>query len=215
MALVALAALAIASTASAAPVVTHPTGSVLATGTNNLGTNVGETVMTTSLGNVTCSKATLTGKLTQNNTASGSKGEVTSASFTGTGTNGECTSWTGGVTVNANPATNGLPWCLEATSATDVGKIRGGSCASETRPIRFVLTFTTAFIGTCTYQRSTAAEGSLQTDTEPGKDATVTLSEQEWIKFEGGSGCPSSGKLDMAYTMETDAPTADPVYLSS
>ena len=59
MAITAFAALAMASTASAAPVVTHPTGTVLATGANIVGTNIGETVMKTSLGNVTCRNATL------------------------------------------------------------------------------------------------------------------------------------------------------------
>jgi hypothetical protein len=216
MAIAAFSAFAMSSTASAAPVLTHPTGTVFcpAGGCLVLGTNVGETVMTTSLGNVTCNKATLTGKVTSNSTAGGSKGEVTSATFINSGST-ECSSWTGGVTVNANPTTNGLPWCLEATTATDVAKVRGGSCAGEPRAIRFVLAFTSSFIGTCTYQRSPAAEGTVQTDLEPGKDATASLVAQEWTKLEGGAGCPSSGKLDMTFTLETDTVTPEPLYFSS
>jgi hypothetical protein len=213
MAIGAFAAFGVASSATAAPVLTHPTGTVAPVNTKILATNVGETVMKTSLGNVTCSKATLTGNLSTNSTAAGSKGDVSSAVFSGTGESNECTSWSGGVTVNANPATNGLPWCLEATGATDVGKVRGGSCAGESRAIRFELNFTNAFIGLCVYQRSGAAEGTLTTHPT---DALVHLVEQEWVKFSGGAGCPSSGKLNMTFTLETDNTLqAEPMYFSS
>jgi hypothetical protein len=214
MAIAAFAAFGMASTASAAPVVTQPTGTVLAVNTAVVGTNVGDTTMVTPFGTVTCSTAVLSGKLTTNSTVSGSKGEVSSASFTGTGSNGECTSWTGGVTVTPNhPAAtpvNGTPWCLEATAASDEGKVRGGGCSSATRPIRFGMDFTS--LGTCVYQRSEAAVGSVTTDVS-GQQASVKLVEQEWKLFEGGFGCPSSGKLNMTFNLETSNGTA--VYFSS
>jgi hypothetical protein len=200
--------------ASANPVITHPTGTPLAVGSKLLGTNVGNVAMTTQVGNVECNSATVTATVTTNSTASGSKAEVTSASFNNAGST-ECSSWTGGISVTTNPATNGLPWCLEEITATDVGRKRGGSCGSATRPIRFILAFTNNLIGTCTYQRSTAAEGGIQTDTEVGTEGVISITGQEWSKFEGGAGCPSSGKIDMSFTIETDAATAEPLYFSS
>jgi hypothetical protein len=215
MALAAFAAFAvIPSLASARPVLTHPTGTVIPINTKIRAHNVGETVMTTPFGNVTCSTATMTGTLKKNNTAEGVEGEVTSATFAGTGAEvggeKECSSWTGGVTVTPNPATNGLPWCVKATGTTDVGSISGGPCGAS-RPIRFALDFTS--IGTCTYQRTEAATGTLTTHPE---DAVIHLSNQVWSKFEGGALCPSEGKLDMSFTLETDATVnTEPIYFSS
>lgn len=217
MALTAFTAFGVSATsASAAPVLTHPTGTVAPVGTLVTGTNVGETEMNTSFGKILCSSAVLTGTLTQNSTASGTKGEVTSATFQGTGetaSNGdkECTSWTGGVTVTPN-VSGGLPWCLEATSG-DEGKVRGGKCSELSRGIKFVLDFTS--IGTCEYNRSTAAVGTLTTHPE---DAVVHLVEQEWSKVGGTGGvlCPSTGKLTMTFTLETDTSASkDPMYFSS
>ena len=220
MALAAIGAFA-AATASANPVITHPTGTVLATGTKILGTSVGETKMTSNLGTISCSDATLTGTLTKNNTAEGVEGDIESAAFTGTGTTAagepspECTTtFAGNVSVTPNPATNGLPWCVKATTATDEVQIRGGSCTAASRPIRFTMVFTSGLIGTCVYQRTAAAVGTLTTDVS-GQDATAEISEQEWTKFEGGAGCPSFGKLDMKFTLETDTETASPMYFSS
>jgi hypothetical protein len=207
MALAAIGAFAAAS-ASANPVLTHPTGTVLKTETLIKATNVGNTTMVTGLGTVTCTAAQMTGKIKTNSTASGSEGEVTSASFS------NCTSWAGAVTVTPGTltSTNGLPWCLEATTASDEGKLRGGACASAVRPIRFTLDFS---FGECVYQRSTAANGTLRTDVAAGEDATVNLKEQEWTLFSGGGLCASSGKLNMTFTLETDTATAEPLYFSS
>ena len=211
MALTAFTAFGVSATsASAAPVLTHPTGTVAPVGTLITGTNTTETKMTTPFGTVTCTKAEMTGSLTQNSTASGAKGNVSNASFTGTGEGGECTSWTGGVTVTAG-VVGGLPWCLEATTSTDEVKVRGGKCAEVSRGIKFTLDFTT--IGACEYNRSAAAVGNLTTDPE---DAVIHLEGQEWTKLAGGGLCPSSGTLDMTFTLETDTtPTSDPMYFSS
>jgi len=205
LALVALAAMALPAMASANPVLTEGTTTV-ASGTKILGTNVGETVMKTSLGNVTCDSATLTGTLTTNETAKGIDGDIESAHFFNKEglqaekePDKECSSWTGGVSVTPSPATNGLPWCVTATEANDNLKLRGNSCTAETRPIRFILVFTNGLIGTCTYQRSLPVEGTLTTGT-----GEASISEQEFTKFEGGGGCPASGKLNMKFTLETD-----------
>jgi hypothetical protein len=205
MALAAIGAFAAAS-ASANPVLTHPTGTVLKTGTLIKGTNVGNTTMVTGLGTVTCTAAQMTGKITTNSTASGSEGEVTSASFS------NCTSWAGAVTFTVQVAINGLPWCLEWTINLDGFNWRGGSCSGAIRPIRFVFHFS---FGECVYQRTTAANGTLRTDVAAGEDATVNLKEQEWTLFSGGGLCPSSGKMNMTFTLETDTATAEPLYFSS
>lgn len=197
MALAAIGAFAAAS-ASANPILTQPTGTIVPTGTAITAQSVGTTVMTTGLGNVVCDTATMSGTLTTNSTASGSKGDVTSASFHNIGST-ECSSWTGGVTVTPGVA-GGLPWCLEATTATDEGKVRGGKCSELARGIKFSLDFTS--IGTCEYNRSAAANGSLATDVS-GQEATVAMSEQEWTKVGGGALCPNSGKLDMTFKLST------------
>jgi hypothetical protein len=124
----------------------------------------------------------------------------------------ECTSWTGGLSWTATPATNGLPWCLEATTASDEVKLRGGGCGSATRAIRFTFDFTSA--GSCVYQRATSAVGAIGTDVS-GQDATFSITEQEWILLEGGFSCPSSGRFVTSFTFETDVVGASPVYFSS
>ena len=209
MAIAASLVLAAASVASAAPVVTYPTGTVLATGTNVKGTNSGELTITSPLGTVTCSKANLTGTLDSNSTSGGSKITVNAASFTGTGMNGECTSWTGGLTVTPAGAA-GLPWCIEATTATDEGKIRGGKCNELPRSITFALDFTS--IGTCAYNRSSAAVGSIRTD--DGSQAAITISNQEWVAHGGNAFCPSAVKLNVTFSLAL-ASNGDPVYFSS
>jgi len=197
------------SVASAAPVVTQPTGTVLATGSYFAGVNVGEGKITTALGTVTCSTAKLEGTLSSNSTASGAKGSITSGTFSGTGTNGECTSWTGGVSVS-EPTSGGLPLCAEATSSADELKLRGGSCSEFSRGMKFTLNFTS--IGACLYSRTTAALGTLTTDTS-GQDAAVSFSGQEWLAEAGNPfGCPSSGKLSMTFTVTAGG---SPLYFSS
>lgn len=198
------------STASAAPVVTYPTGTVLATGTNVKGANSGELTMTSSFGTVSCSKAALTGTLDSNSTAGGSKITVNTASFTGTGTNGECTSWTGGLTVTTS-VTKGLPWCIEATTAFDEAKLRGGKCTEASRELTFALDFTS--LNTCLYVRTTAANATIHTD--DGTQASVTLSGQDWPAESGNPfGCPSSVKLNVTFIIALQS-NGDPVYFSS
>jgi len=211
MALAAFAAFAVmpalASAANSPLVVEN--GVAIPVGSKILATNVGTTKMTTSLGTIECSTAILTGELTSNTTGN-VKGNITSAKFGGTGAlqagaeEPECTTqaiFGGNTTITANSATNGLPWCIEATSAmaNDEFQVRGNSCANLARPIRFAMDITN--LGTCVYQRTGAIPGTFTTSTT---DSTLSISEVEFAKFEGGFACPSSGKLDMTFTMETD-----------
>jgi hypothetical protein len=203
MAMAAFAAVVTPATASANPILLEG-GTLVPTGTTLIGKNVGETTITTSLGNLKCTTVTLGGKLTVDTTPLGIEVDIESATFAGDGPNApnepdkECTGPFGSFSVTANPPTNGLPWCLEMTAGDSV-RLRGGSCLSASRPIRLVLVFTSELIGTCTYQRATAAVGTVNT-----AEGTAGISEQEWTKFEGGSGCPATGKLDMAFKFETE-----------
>lgn len=197
--------------ATARPFLSQPTGTLLATGTALIGTNIGSFVMTTSQGNVTCSQVVLGGSLKRNNTAEGAEINITSGSAADTGST-ECPGWTGGITVNLNPLTNGFPWCIKATGTTDTIALSGGSCGTS-RAIRLTFAFTNALIGTCTYQRTEAASGTLVTDGAGESENSVRLTKQFWGKFEGGSGCPSSTEFDWTFSFETEA--ASPVFLSS
>jgi len=213
MAIAAFAALAMASTASAAPVITHPTGTVLATGVNLQATNVGETKFISPSLTVACTTAKLTGPLKSNSTAGGFQGEVTSATFNGTGTGGDCTStgsfFTGSVGVTTNTGTNGTPYCIKNT-LNDNLEIRGGACASATRPIRFALDLTG--LVTCTYERTTGIAGTFKTHPE---DAQGSVNSGQTFSLVSGFACPSTGELSMTFTLETDTATAEPLYISS
>lgn len=184
-------------------------GAPLAPNTKILATNVGITKMTTSLGTVECTTASMTGELTKNTTGT-VEGTITEAKFGGTGAQlsgapePECTTaafFGGDTTITPNQATNGLPWCIRSTEAmaTDEFQVRGNSCANLARPIRYAMDITN--VGTCVYQRTTAIPGTFTTSTT---DSTLSISEVEFTKFEGPFTCPSSGKLDMTFTMETD-----------
>jgi hypothetical protein len=207
----------IPSMASAAPVLTHPTGTVAPVGTLLKATNTTESVLSNGLGTVRCSSAVLTGEVTSNATATGVKGNITSAVFGGTtgktiaGDEApECTGtgfYAGGAGVTAKP-----PYCLEATTAADTGKVRGGKCSAEATPVKFQLSVTVfGFPVSCLYEKA-SLEGSFTTDPS---DAVMTLNEQEFVKGAGSGGeCPSSGKLSVSITWETEGPTFTPVYFS-
>ncbi|MGN6201285.1 MAG: hypothetical protein ACTHNY_02640 [Solirubrobacterales bacterium] len=223
MALFALAAFVLPASASAVEL-THPTSTRLATNVKIDATSIGIQKLTDPSGNplVECTSATMTGTLTKNN-GSEVEGSIESTTFSGTGTNGECTSVIGGLTVDTNLG-NGTPWCLRATPTmnADEFQVRGNSCANASRPITFVLTSTT--IGTCKYSRSEPIRGTYTTDTNPNpQDAILSLSgsgetgttDTNFTKEEGSFLCPGSGTLDMEFTLETDTtPTASPLYIS-
>jgi hypothetical protein len=224
MALVALAAFALPATASASPELTHPTGTTYCpkdeAGKECLvtGTNVGDWVLAGPFGtNVTCSKVALTGTITENSGKS-VKGDITSATFNGTGEGGDCTSTLGSVRVTTTVG-NGTPWCLTANSemAADEFQVRGNACTAASRSITFVLDFTGG--PTCYYNRTAVVKGTFATDTA-GQDAVLSFTEQEWVLEKGENEtflkpCLTSGKLTGAATLETDTTASnDPMYIS-
>jgi hypothetical protein len=218
MALVAFAALAVMPAVASAtndPDVTYPTGTLLAAGSTLKATNVGETLMTDTSGNVLtrCTAATMTGTLTKNN-GTEVEGNVSSATFSGTGSEGRCTATFGNSTVDPKPATNGLPWCLRSTPAmaTDEMQLRGNECSKAARPIRFLLNTS---VGECAYERASAVVGTYTTDLS-GQDATVTVTKQLFSAVAGTNGffCPAEGLLDMTFTLERDTETAEPLFVS-
>ena len=229
--LVALAAFVLPASASANPILTHPTGTTLnpatgsCTGVNGTvcitATNVGVVKLWNTEHNAVlteCSTADLTGYLTSNGKANPIKGTIHTATFAGTGAlvgqHKECTSSFGAISVDTNLG-NGVPWCIESVATTDEFQVRGNSCANEARPITFVLTSTT--IGTCKYSRTAAVKGTFTTHSTG--DALLTVAptvNAAFTKEEGGIFCPTSGTLDMKMTLETDTTTsADPMYISS
>jgi hypothetical protein len=225
----ALAAFMLPASASANPILTHPTGTTLNPATGSC-TGVSGTVCITATSTAVvklwptsgdtgtplteCTSAVLTGYLTSNGKANPIKGSIHTANFTGTGVNGECTSTFGGITVDTNVG-NGVPWCIESIATTDEFQVRGNSCANEARSITFVLTSTT--VGSCKYSRAPAVKGTFTTHSTGDAILTVNpTANASFTKEEGGIFCPSSGTLDMSMTLETDTTTsADPMYISS
>ena len=211
------------SLAAAKPVLTHPTGTVLPVTTGGVptkikATNVGNTKMTISgLPTLECTTAVLTGDLHINETTKGIEGEITSAEFGGTGSKiagdvePECTGGAGpsGVTVTS------LPWCIEATEDNDNFALKGGKCTAATSPITFDLSVTSIFgTITCKYIKNTKVTGTFTTHSTG--DAVGTISEVGFARHESSELCPSEGKLDMSFTLETDLTNEfKPLWISS
>lgn len=221
--LIVVASAAVPSVAFGSPVLTHPTGTVLPTGTKITATNVGNITFSSGIGNLTCSTAKLTGTLNTNTTSSGTAITITSAVFGGTGKvisgepEPECTGsgFLGDAGVRPG-SIHGLPWCFVATSSTDFLTYRGGSCSEISNTLELTFQVTTLF-GTvsCIYWGEDRVSGSLETDNVVGQDATISFVERSWVKAGGGGECPASTKLSMTLTLETDAFTASPMYFSS
>jgi hypothetical protein len=242
--LVALAAFALSATASASPVVTHPTGTALATGTKLTATNLGKTLFKNGTGETTlleCTTARLTGTLIKNKEGH-IEANVTTATFLGGGAGvykgmEECKGGSilpnatvtsngtdpVGTKVDEEDVTNGTPYCLTAGGVLALNKftIRGGTCSEEARKITFILDTTPFFSGDvereCKYERTAALEGTFTTDTTGDAILSVEANEKE-TGFTGEPGnnvlCPSKGTLEMKFTVETDAETTTPVYIS-
>jgi hypothetical protein len=224
MALAAFAAFAVLpSLASAKPVITHPTGTVLSpAGSPTItATNTGITVMHTSLGDLECNVAWFTGTLTNNSTAGGFEGDITTATFKGTGTkqaaepDTECTSPFGNAAITPL-VSHTEPWCLEGTENNDSFKVRGGSCLAAAKPLEFIITPT--IFGSpisCRYTRAATSPvtGTFVTHTEG--DAVFTVSNPVFGIAAGQSGfCPGSGELTMSFTGATDNATEEPLFIS-
>lgn len=236
--LVALGALALPAGASASPRLceTTPLPSIechnVAGGSLITGTNVGEAALFSGETPVLeCSKAIFTGVLTSN-TGTHIEGDITTATFTGSGTQDpnsvknmpECTGTSGlpnatvtsngthpaGTKVDNEDVTNGMPYCITANS--DMFTIRGGTCTDQPRTMGFVIDFTG--FGTCRYSRAVAITGTLTTQSTGDAIAILTPGEStEFSKVEGIL-CPAKFRLVMTITLETDEATAKPLYVS-
>jgi hypothetical protein len=211
LALVALAAMALPAAASASPELTQPTGTTVAPGKSITAVNVGDTLMTDTNTNVItrCSTVDLAGELTKNSGTS-IEGNVTTASFTGTGSEGNCTG-----TFFSSPkvtpgVANGLPWCVRANNgmAADKAQIAGGKCNETAREIRFALDLGSI---TCLYSRAANApiEGTLTTDKSPeNSDAVVHIDHQLFKPVSVPFPCPEEGLLDMSFTLSVGGSAA-------
>lgn len=185
-----------------------------------------------------CSTTKLTGYL-EKNTGSVIEGTIHTATSSGTGTavNGmnECTGVSGtignilptlnGGGVDGENITNGTPLCVKS-GVNDTGTLRGGKCTEAARKITFILDATKLFEPTkfneCKYERGNPFEGTFTTDTtgeaivsvKPG--TTEAEKAKSTIKGEVGNSieCPATGTLEVAYTLETDTATAEPLYIS-
>jgi hypothetical protein len=191
-ALVALAAFVAPAVASASPVLTDSEGTVPA-GAKLTATNTGNTVMTTALGKIECTKAELTADV-HRNSSNIIEATITTASFTGTESENRCSGPIGAVKVTPKK----LDWCMTAKAVpADTAILKSGACTTAGGAMEFTLT--SALTGECTY---TKAEVVATFATGVGGDLTV--SEQEFTKSAGGGFCPGSGKLDMTFDLYTD-----------
>lgn len=234
IALMAFLLLSLPSSAMSAPVLTHPTGTVVSPIEQTTvveehlipdfrkitGTSVGELRVTD--GSATeyfrCPLATLTGELVKN---SGTEIEanITSLTFGGTAGGDWCT---GGFPFGSatrittafeeGGVKKGLPWCFRATSgmASDEFQIRGGLCSEAARDVALKLDESG-----CSYKRAAnmPVKGSIRTDAGSPEDTIITISEQKFEKY-AGMFCLSTLAISVSLTLETDKGTAEPFYLS-
>jgi hypothetical protein len=156
------------------------------------------------------------------NTVGTVEAEVTKAEFGGTGpTNldpgapAECTGIEG---AQVTPGT--LPWCVRSTEAMAEGEfqIRGGKCSEAAKKISFTLV--TTKIGSCVYEATGPIAGTYVTD-KVNEDAVLSVkavnpsvATNGFTKTAGSVLCPSSGQLELAFTLETDEATVKPIYIS-
>jgi hypothetical protein len=224
LALVALAAFVLPAAAQAVthPVLTHPTGTVLATGTKITATNTANSLLVETNGTtkLTCTKVSMTGTLTNNVTGT-VKGNISAAAFSGTGEGGACT----GI-FNAVVTPESLPWCLKSEEGfgADEFQVAGGACGGAATKIKFKLT---VFGGAahCEYESTstTAVKGTYTTHSTgdailstPRSGHTAT-EDSGFVKTFDNTPfelCPKSSALQMSLTMETDETTAKPIYIS-
>jgi len=203
IALAAFAAFVIAPAASASPVLTHE-GKVVPKGTKIIITLKGGTnAVFTSPVTVTCSKAFLTGEVTKNESnvvegkiAAGSANfgnaiteTVTFPPFVIHRVFHECSSNLFGaptaVTVNS-------ALCLKV-SASPADTVVTTGCGANV-----VFTLNLTGNGPCKYSTASVS-GTFTTGSH-----SITMSEQEAKKIEGGVFCPSNGKLDMTFEAFTE-----------
>jgi len=172
----------------------------------------------TPLGTVECTAASTTGTVVKNEEAV-SEGTMETATFTGTGEGGKCTSPFGQFQWTTNVG-NGVPYCIKfIAGVNDEVQIRGNSCANAARSLTFVFDLAGGVV--CKYNRAAGSPiiGKFTTDTSPEtSDLVVHIPRSEtgskFTKEEGGILCPSSGETEVSATFETDAsPSTEPLYI--
>jgi hypothetical protein len=186
IAMAALAGFLIAPSASASPVLTEG-GTAVAVGSSITFKNTGN-IFFTGAATLACETGDLKGTVLVN-TGTRIKSEVPlgGTSFTGTGTNGDCTSSLGPFRMIMNSKL-----CMETITGTDTWRIIG--CGSTN--ITFTLEFTG--LGTCKYTKE-----RLNSAYTTSADATINVSKEPYVKEEGGAFCPSEGQLDMDLDLTT------------
>ncbi len=209
--LIALAVFPVAAQANTAEL-TYPTGTRLAAGNTLKAGDVSNLKITgpegTFLGE--CTTVSVTGALVKNN-GTEVESNIETASFSGTGAEGQCTSTMFGDQRITASVAQGLPWCLRATSAMkeDEFQIRGGKCSEASRSIH--LTFD-GVGGECKYVQESTIKGTFST--EPS-DAVLTFSTPVFVKeSENPFLCATRTVFDLALTLERDEAGTHPAFLS-
>ena len=198
--LVAFAAVAVMPAVASATVgLTEPANTRLAVGALVEATNTESIVFVSNLGDVTCTKSTLTGDVKENTTTS-VRVTITKATFTNN-EGGQCTSSFGNWTVTTEIAK--VDWCI---TSTETGKwhLQANACGNTGTALNFTLE--NAFTGECKYTRSHATGPVRGTYTSGGNTLSITntVAGSGFVKSSGGFACPSEGTLRGAYTLETD-----------
>jgi hypothetical protein len=207
-------------------------------------TNIGKVLLKSGDGTTTlyeCTTVRLTGSLSKNKEGT-IEGHIHTATFFGGGGGlykgmEECdglsplpdltvtTNGTDPVNTALEPGedvANGTPYCIKSTPAMAEHEfqVRGGTCSEEPRKITFIFDTTPFFSGDpereCKYERTEAIKGTYTTHSTG--DALLSLAAGPKTKFTGEAGnsvvCSSSLTLQMTFTIETDAATAEPMYIS-
>jgi hypothetical protein len=198
---------------SGGPTLTYPTGTKLAGEPKLRGLAVGSITLTDLNGNtlLSCTAGETTGTLRKN---SGTEIEMSieSGAYTGTGTDGACTTSFGDTKWTIN-ASSKAPWCLRATSAmaADEFKLGSGGCPSGTGAIKLTAEPTAPLV-MCTYERKAAIAGTFTTHPE---DATLKFGDSVLLEKEPRSpSCPDETQMDASFTLERDEAGSHPMYIS-
>lgn len=210
MAVVAFAAFVLPASASAAndPTLTEE-GVSVEVGKKIVGHLVGNSLLQETGGTTlfTCSVGEMTGEVTKN--ASGTvEGKITSAHFTGTGSSGDCTGSFAVLGVQTKVTTlvsEANPWCLSSTPLMAEDEFQVSKCGGG--KITFILDVTG--VGECKYEATGPIKGTYTTEsTGDAVMAVTSTSAASGFTLEAGSAgaCKTSGKLNMAFTLETDEP---------
>jgi uncharacterized protein YcfJ len=230
----ALAAFALPAVASASPRLCETEGATctnIAVNSKLLATQVGTTTRLKDTSNnvvLTCTTAEMTGELTEN-TGSHVAGKITFATFGGTGAtatgepHSECTTPIG-TGVSVTPIVSALaPWCLTTINVAEgkdeftANKCGGGN-------IKFVLAIT-GLANPCEYESTEHVVGTYQTHAAGDAIMSVTPTPHNggagegttngFKKVAGPLACPTTGVLEMSFTLETDTTaSADPLYIA-